>query len=214
MDENLGKMFRNKNKKIFLNSLSLDIERNSDALKSTTDNCVALEINKLFIFFKSYFKEQDISYKKEELLGILFREKVELNKIINNRIEEKKNNIINGFIKDSNEKENILSNFLDELSDVINEETNKMNEDLDLSIKSRICLEFSQYIIKKYDLKNEEQIDRINSRINSLFKDTVIKRVKEETKFRDDSLRNQTKESYEKYRNLNENTYGKFANED
>lgn len=214
MDENLGKMFRDKNKEIFLNSLSLDIERNSDALKSTTDNCVALEINKLFIFFKSYFKEQDISYKKEELLGILFREKVELNKIINNRIEEKKNNIINGFIKDSNEKENILSNFLDELSDVINEETNKMNEDLDLSIKSRICLEFSQYIIKKYELKNEEQIDRINSRINSLFKDTVIKRVKEETKFRDDSLRNQTKESYEKYRNLNENTYGKFANED
>ena len=60
MDENIGKMFRDKNKEIFLNSLTLDVERNSDALKSTTDNCVALEINKLSVFLKSYFKEQEI----------------------------------------------------------------------------------------------------------------------------------------------------------
>ena len=70
MDENIGKMFRDKNKEIFLNSLTLDVERNSDALKSTTDNCVALEINKLLVFLKSYFKEQEIPYKKDELQGI------------------------------------------------------------------------------------------------------------------------------------------------
>lgn len=214
MDENLGKMFREKNKEIFLNSLSLDVDRNSDALKSTTDNCVALEINKLFLFLKNYFKEQKISFKKEEVLGFLFREKVELNKIINNRIEEKKQNLKDGFIKESIEKDSIMSNFLDELFKAIDDETIKMNDDLDLAIKQRICLEFSQYIIKKYDLKTEEQIERINSRINVLLKDTLIKRVKEETEFRDNSLKNQTKESYEKYRMLNENTYGKFANEE
>ena len=214
MDENIGKMFRDKNKEIFLNSLTLDVERNSDALKSTTDNCVALEINKLSVFLKSYFKEQKIPYKKDELQGILYREKVELNKIINNRIEEKKVNIVEGFINDSKEKDNILSNFLEDFSKTLDDETNKMNEDLDLAIKTRICLDFSQYIIKKYDLQSEEQIERINSRINILFKDIVIKRVKDETMFRDESLRNQTKESYDKYRNLNENTYGKFANVD
>ena len=214
MDENLGKMFRDKNKEIFLNTLSLDIERNSDALKSTTDNCVALEINKLFLFLKNYFDDEKIPYTKEEILGFLYREKIELNKIIGNRIDLKKNNILNGFIKENKEKENILSNFLDELSKVIEDETSKMNDDLEIAIKTRVCLEFSQYIIKKYDLKNENQLERINSRINVLLKDTIIKRVKDETSFRDESLRNQTKESYEKYRLLNENTYGKFANID
>ena len=212
MDENLGKMFRDKNKEIFLNSLEIDISRNSEALKSTTDNCVSLETNKLFIFFNTYFKEQSIEFKKEELLGILFREKVELNKVINNRIEEKTNNLINNYLQSLKDKE-ILSDFLEEVSKQIDDETEKMNNDLDYSIKSKICLEFSQYITKKYKIKSEEQIERINSRINILFKDIIIKRVKEETKFRDDSLRNQIKNSYEKYRSLNENTYGKFADE-
>ena len=210
-DENIGKMFRTKNKEIFLNNLQIDLERNCDALKSTTDNCVSLEINKLLIFLKNCFKEQNIPFTKEEIIGILYREKTELNKIVNNRIEVKKENIINNFIKVKQEEEDILSNFLDEYSDAIKEETDKMNEDLDVALKSRICLEFSQYIIKKYDLKSEAQVERINSRINSLFKDIVIKRIKEETDFRDESLRNQTKSSYEKYRSLNENTYGKFA---
>lgn len=214
MDENLGKMFRDKNKELFLKSLSLDIERNSEALKSTTNNCVALEINKLFIFLNTYFNEEDIPHTKEEILGFLYREKIELSKIISNRIEEKKNNLLNGFIKESIEKESILSNFLEELSKAIDEETAKMNDDLEIAIKTRVCLEFSQYIIKKYELRNENQLERINSRINVLLKDTIIKRVKDETSFRDESLRNQTKESYEKFRLLNENTFGKFADED
>ena len=75
MDIDVSKMFENKNKEIFKNSLALEMERNLEALKNTTDNCVALEINKLIIFFKSYFKEINIEYKKEELLGILYRER-------------------------------------------------------------------------------------------------------------------------------------------
>ena len=211
MEENLGEVFREKNKEILLNNLTLEIERNLNALKSTTDNCVALEINKLAIFFRSFFTENNIDYKKEELLGLLFREKIEINKIINDRIEVKKQNIINDFIGKYKEEE-FLSNFLDEYKKFIKEETRKMNEDLDASLKSRICLEFSTYIIKKYKLTNEDEIDRINSRINNLFQETVIRRVKEETEFRDESLANHSEESFKKFRLLNENTYGKFAN--
>ncbi len=212
MEEDLGKMFREKNKEIFVNSLTLEMERNLNALKSTTDNCVALEINKLAIFFKSFFKENNIKFKKEELLGLLFREKTEINKIVNNRIEEKKTNIKENFLdKYSSEDEKPLSDFLDEYSEFIKNETIKMNDDLDISLKTRICLEFSNNIIKKFKLTSEEQQERINSRINSLFKDTVLKRIKDESMFRDESLKNQSIESYQKYRNLNENTYGKFA---
>ncbi len=210
-NENLGKMFREKNKEILLNNLTLDIDRNLDALKVTTDNCVLLETNKLLIFLKNFFKEEGIKYQKEELIGIIFREKTEINKIVNNRIEQKKNAIKDGFIKQSHESENLLSNFIEEYINAIKEETEKMNGDISLDIKTRICLEFSQYIIKKYTLSDEDQIDRINSRINGLFKDTLIRRILEEIKFRDDSLKNQAIESYQKYRMLNENTYGKFA---
>ncbi len=211
MEDNLGEVFREKNKEILLNNLTLEIERNLNALKSTTDNCVALEINKLAIFFRSFFTENNIEYKKEELLGLLFREKIEINKIVNNRIEQKKNNIINEFLEKYRKDESMLSNFLEEYNEFIKEETRKMNDDLDAALKNRICLEFSTYVIKKYKLTNEDEIDRINSRINNLFQETIIRRIKEETEFRDESLSNHSEESFKKYRLLNENTYGKFA---
>ena len=80
MEMNINKMFQDKNKEILKNSLILEMERNLEPLKNTTDNCVALEINKLGMFFKKYFLEIDIKYKKEELLGILFREKNKINR--------------------------------------------------------------------------------------------------------------------------------------
>ena len=54
MDIDVNKMFKEKNIEIFKNSLTLEMERNLDALKNTTDNCVSLEINKLFLFFKNF----------------------------------------------------------------------------------------------------------------------------------------------------------------
>ena len=49
-------------------------------------------------------------------------------------------------------------------------------------------------------------MDRINSRINDLFADSVISKIHEQTKFRDESLRNMSLESYSKYDNLNKTT--------
>ena len=50
------------------------------------------------------------------------------------------------------------------------------------------------------------QIERINSRINILFRDTIIRRIKEESEFRDESLKNMSSESYNKYVDLNSKT--------
>ena len=87
MDIDISKMFKDKNKEIFKNSLTLEMERNLETLKNTTDNCVALEINKLYLFFNKYFQEISIDFKKEELLGILYRERKEINDIVNKKIE-------------------------------------------------------------------------------------------------------------------------------
>ena len=206
MELNINKMFQDKNKEIFRNSLILEMERNLEALKNTTDNCVALEINKLIIFLTNYFEETKIEYRKEELLGLLYREKTKINNIVNNKIEEKKNRIKKEFLERNIEKDIIEEDYLNEYYEVITKETEKLNNDLDLLLKTEICAEFSIELIKKYKLNNKEQEERIHSRINTLFKDTIIRRIKEETLFRDESLKNMCTESYKKYTELNKHT--------
>ena len=93
MDIDITKMFENKNREIFINSLTIEMERNLDTLKTSTNNIVALEINKLIVFFKDFFNEYEVDYTKEELIGFLYKEKIELDNIINDRIEQKKKNI-------------------------------------------------------------------------------------------------------------------------
>ena len=205
MDVDVSKMFENKNKEIFKNSLALEMERNLEALKNTTDNCVALEINKLIIFFKSYFKEINVEYKKEELLGILYRERKNINDIVNNKIEEKKERIKNNFLL--KEEEGILSNeYLNNYYDELQKETEIINDEIDTELKKEICTNFSPAFIKKYQLDTEEQADRIYSRVNILFRNNIINKIQEQTRFRDESLRNMSLESYKKYQSLNEST--------
>ena len=206
MDIDINKMFKEKNKEIFKNNLTLEMERNLDTLKNTTDNCVSLEINKLFLFFKSFFEENKIDYKKEELLGFLYRERKTINDIVNAKIEEKKNNIKKNFL-DSNHKEEVLSEeFLNNYFKELKNETEKINDSIELLLKEEICTIFSSNIIKKYKLENVDQLERINSRINGLFKDNIISRIKDQIIFRDDSLKNYAKESYYKYLDLTNKT--------
>lgn len=206
MNTDINKMFLNKNKEIFKNSLELEMERNLEALKNTTDNCVALEVNKLYIFFKKYFQEIDLEYKKEELLGILYRERKNLNDIVNIKIEEKKQNIKKNYLGKEDTEEELTQEYIDNYYNELVKETNRIKEDIDLEIKKEICTNFSPKIQKKYKLDSIEQVERINSRINVLFKDNVIKRMIEEIEFRDESLKNMSIESYKKYVDLNKRT--------
>ena len=150
MDIDIGKMFKDKNKEIFKNSLTLEMERNLEALKNTTDNTVALEINKLFLFFSKYFSEINIKYKKEELLGILYQERKRINDIVNSQIEEKKTRIKENYLEKETEEEILTKEFLEEYYQVLTEETKRINESLDIKIKEEVCIEFFPKIIKKY----------------------------------------------------------------
>lgn len=206
MNMDINKMFQDKNKEIFKNSLVLEMERNLEALKNTTDNCVALEINKLVMFFQNYFDETEIPYKKEELVGMLYGEKIKINKIVNGKIEEKKLRIKEKFLKKDTEEDIINDNYLEKYYEVLSLETNQLNDEIDLELKKEICTIFFSNIIKKFKIKSSEQEERINSRINILFKDTIIRKIKDEALFRDESLKNMCLESYNKYLELNKRT--------
>ncbi len=205
-DIDINQMFKTKNKEIFINSLTLEMERNLEALKNTTDNCVALEINKLFIFFKEYFDEIKLSYKKEEILGLLYRERKRINDIVNTKIEEKKQNIKANFLEKEIEEDIISEEYLDKYYEELKKETEIINDKLELELNEEICIEFSPKLVAKYKLDSTEQLERINSRINVLFKNNIISKVKSQTEFRDESLKNMFTESYNKYLELNKNT--------
>ena len=205
-DIDINQMFKTKNKEIFINSLTLEMERNLEALKNTTDNCVALEINKLFIFFKEYFDEIKLSYKKEEILGLLYRERKRINDIVNTKIEEKKQNIKANFLEKKIEEDIISEEYLDKYYEELKKETEIINDKLELELNEEICIEFSPKLVAKYKLDSTDQLERINSRINILFKNNIISKVKSQTEFRDESLKNMFTESYNKYLELNKNT--------
>lgn len=205
MDIDISKMFKDKNKEIFKNSLTLEMERNLESLKNTTDNCVALEINKLYLFFNKYFQEISIEFKKEELLGILYRERKEINDIVNKKIEEKKHRIKDNFL-DAYDEEELDEVFIEKYYEQLQQETEIVNNAISIDVAEEICTNFSPIISKKYKLESVDQLDRIHSRIDILFKDNVISRIKEQTIFRDESLINMAKESLKKYIELNKNT--------
>lgn len=205
-DISISNMFKEKNKEIFKNSLTLEMERNLESLKSTTDNCISLEINKLFLFFKSFFQEAKIEYKKEELLGLLYKERKELNDIVNSKIELKKERIKESFLNKKDDEDILTEEFLNEYCEELKKESDNINQELELLLKEEIVINFSQNIIKKYKLNNTDQLDRINSRVNGLFKNNIVSKINEQIKFRDDSLKNMAKESFNKYLELNKNT--------
>ena len=206
MDKDISEMFKEKNKEIFKNSLTLEMERNLETLKNTTDNCVALEINKLFLFFKKYFHEINIEYKKEELLGLLYRQRKEINDVVNSKIEDKKTRVKTNFLDKDDTVDVFDKLFIDEYYNELVNETNIINEEIELELKTLICTEFSPAIVKKYKLETVEQLDRIHSRIDILFRDSIINKIKEQTKFRDESLKNMAVESFNKYLELNKST--------
>ena len=212
MDIDITKMFENKNKEIFINSLTLEMERNLDTLKTSTNNIVALEINKLIVFFKDFFKEYEVDYTKEELIGFLYKEKIELDNIVNERIEEKKKNIRDVFFKEEVPEKIITDKFIERYFDKLKEETELLNSDLDIKLKDKICIEFSEELSKRLKLSKPEAKERLNSRINILFKNSIISRICDESYFRDESLKNFTNESFKKYVDLNRQTINKTDN--
>lgn len=208
MDKDINKMFQEKNKEILTNSLILEMERNLESLKNTTDNCVSLETNKLLQFLTSYFDEQQIEYKKEELQGFLYREKEKINKIVNSIIEEKKNRIKENYLQKEITTEVIDEQFIKDYYDELEKETGLINDDIDIEVKKEISMSFFQELLKKYRVSTIEEQERLNSRVNILYCQTIIKRIKEQAEFRDESLKNMAKESYERYLNLNKSTTG------
>jgi len=206
MDKDITDMFHEKNKDIFKNSLLLEMERNIDTLKHATNNAVILEMNKINKFLKEYLEEIGITYSEKKLKNKIDKEKETIKNLIDKEIENKKKQLEAYFNKKLEKEVLIDANYIDKYHKHIDGVTAKTIEDLEISIRKEINTIFTPGLLKNYAFKKEEQTDRIIRRINNIMVETTIKRIVNELKFRDDSLKNMCNESFNKYLNLNEMT--------
>ena len=204
-DLDVVEMFREKNKAIFQKSLMLEMERNLETLMQTIDNIATLELNKTCNFLKQYLDEINIGHSEKILEKKFLEKKKELSKIINEKIDEKKKELDKYFEKETKSASNLTKKYIEEYHKYMDETTGKTVKRIENDLKEYISTDFTPSIIKSYAFK-EEQKYRIKGRINNIFTETMVKRVIEEIKFRDESLKNICNESYEKYLKLNEIT--------
>ncbi len=206
MNEDINKLFEIKNKEILINSLVLEMEKNIDTLKNTVDNCLSLEINKLIIFMKKYFSEIGTKYTKESILTLLYNEKNTLNKIIEKETNIKKENIKNKYLEKVKKDEMFTEEELNNYFVILREETKQFLKNLEPEIDNEIINCFYIKVLKEHSITEQEHLERLSSRINNLFKDTVLEKIKIESEFRDESLKNMAEASFKKYLSLNEQT--------
>lgn len=206
MNEDINKLFEIKNKEILINSLILEMEKNIDTLKNTVDNCLSLEINKLIIFMKKYFSEAKIKYTKESILTLLYNEKNTLNKVIEKEINRKKENIRNKYLERVKEDSRFTEEELNNYFEILKEETKVFLNNLEPIIDNEIVNVFYINVLKEHEITEEEQIERLSSRINNLFRKSILEKIKIESEFRDESLKNMAEASFKKYLSLNEQT--------
>ena len=205
MDKEVTKVLHEKNKDIFKNSLLLEMEKNLDTLKQTTDNSVTLEITKVYNFIKQYFVEIKMKYNDDLLQKMINEEINTVNNLISTEIETKKQELEKYFEKEL-KKATIEPEYIKNYHEHIDEITTKISETIELAIRKEICIVFTPTTLRNYKFKNKAQQERIITNIDSIFVERLIKRIKEEIKFRDESLKNMCNESYNKYLNLNKIT--------
>lgn len=206
MDKDITNMFHEKNKDILKNSLILEMERNIDTLKHATNNAIILEMTKIFSFLKQYMEEIGIVFKEEQLKKVIDKEISILNDLINNEIGNKKKQLEKYFKKELKKSTPIDTDYIDSYHKYIDEVTANAKEPIELVIRKEISTIFTPNILKDYNFNKEEQHDRIRGRIDILLVERLIKRILDEIKFRDDSLKNVCNESFIKYQNLNKIT--------
>ncbi len=205
MDTDITKMFLEKNKEIFENSLNLEINRNLEALKQTTDNCVILEINKVSKFLNNLFREISLNFESQVLSDLIDNQKKKLNNIVNDAIEDKKKLLKEYF---ENYKKTILieEEYINKYYKVIDNTTLELSDYLETQLRIDICTLFTPAILRTFKLNNENEQERIKSRIDGLLTEVIIRRMKEEIVFRDNVLKNMCSESFKRYLELNKQT--------
>lgn len=201
VDIDINEIFSEKHQKMFFDKLRLDLDSNTGAFKSTTENIIKLEFAKLLSSLKRIYDKYSADIDDKMIKKILNNSK---NSMIENTmivIDEKRDKN-KEYINTKESQYNITKKFLKEYHKQIDDNETSFEETLNLSIKEEAEVLLYNKLINTDRFVNEEMQHDILTIININFSQTLFNRISGESVHRNQTLKNIAEETYKKYIDL------------
>lgn len=202
---NINEMFFKKNYEILKNKLDLDINNNADSLNHTISNFIDLKAIGLNKYINELYSDLKIKYKEEKVKKILDDESKILKEIFLKNIEERKENI-SLFFKQEIDATKVSDNYLDEYHEHIDNLTETFKENVEVLTREEICTNFSEKVITAYKLPDQYSKEKLLEYINKSYCNGLIEKMVSESILRNSTLKNLSKEAFERFKSMNEKT--------
>lgn len=195
MDNTIKSMFEEKNMKILINKLILDIDNNSNSLELTIKLKIPHLKYKLIKKLSKLYNEENIDYTITELTELLDERENIIKDTISPLLNERRENLSSGVTDAS-----IVDSSL--ISKLINDSSNNFKEKFNVAMNKEIYIELYKVLSEKYQLKNEDSIEKFTS-ILSTYDSDVENIIIGEVIERDKTLMNQAEDTFSQYDKLN-----------
>jgi len=201
----INEMFLRKNYEILKNKLDLDINNNADSLNHTISNFIDLKAIKLKKYIIEMYNDLKIKYKEEKLKKILEEESDNLKEIFLKNIEDRKNQISSFFNQDI-EVSQIKDDYLENYHQHIDNLTENFKNNIEIASREEICTKFSELVVKTYKLPDQYSKEKLLEYINKSYCNSIIEKIESEAILRNATLKNLSKEAFERFKSMNEKT--------
>ncbi len=204
MDIEINEMLNEQNRKLFIKKLKLDLDSNSEVTLLTITNIVKIEIAKLLSSLKKIYLKYEIAFDDTLFKDILLEAKKVIISDMETLIEDRKEKINNYTDYDNNLQ--INKKYINDYGQYIDELQKEEEDNVKLSVSEVASSKIYQEITNRKLFEKEDIQLVVYEQINSIFANDVGKRITDEVKLRNNTLKNMSRETYSYYKDLNNNT--------
>ena len=196
MDDNIALLFKEKNDKILIDKLLLDIDNNDDSLRLTLNNKIKLVTLKLQKRVNDQFKLHDIEYDMKSLSQLIEELVDEVTKYVFSQVDLRKQKLVS-----------IVNSNPFELSENVNlENKNDIHTKYNPGINNLIYVELLKKIISEYKLTDSELKDELIEKCLKKYDFELSSSIEDSIIDRNNSLKNVADETIHKVAELNSKT--------
>lgn len=174
MEKTITELFKEKNNKILLDKLLLDIANNDDSLRLTITNKVNLITSRIKSKINSLLNESNIEYDVKELVELFDQYSKEVEKVAINFLDIRKQTLSESVSLENRTSKQLLTETIEGLMTIFDDE-------VETKLDSVIHEDIRSDILKKYMFKEESQKDdlimtlqRYDSDLTKQIKDTIL----------------------------------------
>ena len=201
----INEMFLRKNYEILKNKLDLDINNNADSLNHTISNFIDLKALSLNKYVIEMYDDLKIKYKEEKIKKMIEEESIKLKEIFLKNIEERKEQISSFFTQEIDVTK-ITDEYLTDYHNHIDNLTEKLKNNIEVNAREEICTKFSESIVKEYKLPDQYNKEKLLEYINKSYCNSIIEKIVSESILRNTTLKNLSREAFERFKSMNEKT--------